>query len=223
MKEKIAIVTDSTCDIPTEVIEEYGIHVLPLRIVYERGEFRDNVEISAEEVYDSLAQEVPSTSLPSPEDILTLFEQLKSDGFTHVLAIHLSSGLSGTSQLVRTLAAQVKGMVVEVVDSRSISMGLGCAVLEAAKKLQENASFEGIKSHVERTLANIKVFFVLSTLEYLKKGGRIGKVAGTLGQILNMKPIITVNPEGVYETLAKVRGRKQSLEKLFEIAHDHVR
>lgn len=222
MKEKIAIMTDSTSDIPREILEQYDIKVVPLRIIYSDGEYRDQVDITSKEIYERLPEEVPSTSLPAPGDVLQLFEQIKQEGFTHVLAIHLSSGLSGTGQLIANLAEQVEDLAVKVVDSKSISLGLGCTVIEAAHRLRENVSFEALCTHVQETLGRVRVYFVLETLEYLKKGGRIGKVAGTLGQVLNLKPIITVNEEGIYTTYAKVRGRKQSLERLVKVAKEHL-
>lgn len=222
MKEKIAIMTDSTSDIPRNIVEEYNIQVVPLRILYKDAEYRDQVDISAEEVYRNLPIEVPSTSLPSPAEVLDLFERLKREGFTHVLAIHISSGLSGTGQLIENLSRQVEGLVIKVIDSKNISMGLGYTVIEAARKLAQNASFEAVCTHVQDILAKMKVYFVLETLEYLTKGGRIGKVAGTLGQMLNLKPIITVNEEGVYTTHAKVRGRKKSVDRLFETIKEHL-
>lgn len=222
MNEKIAIMTDSTSDIPKDVVEKYGIQVVPLRILYQDKEYRDQVDISSEEVYDRLSTEVPSTSLPSPGDVLELWERLKQEGFTHVLAIHISSGLSGTMQLIENLSHQVDDLVIKVIDSKNISMGLGYTVIEAARQAAQNASFESLCAYVQDSLAKMKVYFVLETLEYLTKGGRIGKVAGTLGQMLNLKPIITVNQDGVYTTHAKVRGRKKSIERLFEIVKSHL-
>ncbi|HBG01383.1 MAG TPA: fatty acid-binding protein DegV [Firmicutes bacterium] len=222
MKEKIAIMTDSTSDIPKNIVEQYNIQVVPLRILYHDAEYRDQVDITSEEVYRKLPLEVPSTSLPSPAEVLDLFERLKKEGFTHVLAIHISSGLSGTGQLIENLARQVEGLVIKVIDSKNISMGLGYTVIEAARRLAQNANFDALCAHVQDTLAKMKVYFVLETLEYLTKGGRIGKVAGTLGQVLNLKPIITVNEQGVYTTHAKVRGRKKSLDRLFETIKGHL-
>ncbi|NLL47064.1 MAG: DegV family protein [Firmicutes bacterium] len=222
MNEKIAIMTDSTSDIPKHIIEEYDIRVVPLRIVYQDNEYRDDVDIKADEVYRRLSEEVPSTSLPAAGDVLGLWERLKDEGFTHVLAIHISSGLSGTGQLIENLANQVDGLVIKVIDSKNISMGLGYTVIEAARKLAQNASFDTLCTHVQETLTKMRVYFVLETLEYLTKGGRIGKVAGTLGQMLNLKPIITVNEEGVYTTHAKVRGRKKSVDRLFETIKGHL-
>lgn len=222
MSEKIAIMTDSTSDIPKHIIEEYGIQVVPLRIVYKDVEYRDEVDISAEEVYARLAEEVPSTSLPAPGDVLGLWERQKDEGFTHVLAIHISSGLSGTGQLIENLSHQVDDLVIKVIDSKNISMGLGYTVIDAARKLAQNVSFDSLCTHVQETMTKMRVYFVLETLEYLTKGGRIGKVAGTLGQMLNLKPIITVNEEGVYTTHAKVRGRRKSVDRLFETIKGHL-
>lgn len=222
MSEKIAIMTDSTSDIPQNIVDEYNIHVVPLRILFGEGEYKDRLEISADEVYARLPTEVPSTSLPAPADVLELFEELKRQGFTHVLAIHISSGLSGTAQMIENLAGQVKDLVIRVIDSKNISMGLGYTVIEAARKLAQNANFETVCEHVHSVLRKMKVYFVLETLEYLQRGGRIGKVTGTLGQILQIKPIITVNAEGIYETYARVRGRRQSLNRLLAIAKKHL-
>lgn len=222
MNQKIAIMTDSTSDIPQDLIEQYNIQVLPLRILFGNTEYRDGVEISAEEVYKRLPYELPTTSLPSPADVLATFERLKEEGFTHVVAIHISSGLSGTAALIESLASDIKEPVIQVIDSKNISMGLGYTVIEAARKLAQDANFEAVCSHVQEMLTRMKVYFVLETMEYLQKGGRIGKVAGTLGQILRIKPIITVNEEGVYTTYAKIRGRRQSVDKLFEIVKKHL-
>ncbi len=219
---KVAIVTDSTCDLPNELVEEFGIHVLPLQIIYKDRQYRDNVDITAEDVYSRLKEEVPTTSLPRPIDVESLFDQLIKDGFSDVVSIHLSSKLSGTSQMMSQMAERVKDLMVHVVDSKSISMGLGYTVLEAAQKLKETADVETVLSHVHNVIERLKVFFVLDTLEYLIKGGRIGKVAGTIGQILNVKPIIMVNEEGVYTTYCKVRGRKKSIEKIGEIAKSQL-
>ncbi len=222
MNEKIGIITDSTCDIPAEIISRYGIEVIPLRILYSDREYRDGVDISAEEVYESLDKEVPTTSLPLPEDVEMVFQKFKDKGFTHLLAIHISSGLSGTGQMMETMASQAKDIIIKVVDSKSISMGLGYMVIEAAKAAEKQMNFEAISKHIMAVRERLSVFFVLSTLEYLKRGGRIGKVSGTLGQLMNIKPIIMVNPEGIYTTYTKVRGRKQSIEKMYDIARETI-
>lgn len=222
MKEKIGIITDSTCDIPREFLNKLGIKVLPLRILYQEREYRDGVDITAEAVYAHLEQEVPTTSLPSPQDAESLLLSMKEQGYTHVLVIHLSSGLSGTGQMIETVAEQIDGMTVKVIDSKSISMGLGFIVMEAARAVQAKMNFEAVCNLVSSVRDRLSVYFVLSTLEYLKKGGRIGKVSGTIGELLQLKPIITVNKEGIYTTFAKVRGKKQALDRLVGIAKEHI-
>lgn len=221
-KHKIAIVTDSACDLNPDIIQQYGIQVLPLHIIYNDREYRDRVDISPQEVYDHLEEEVPKTSLPSPAEIYELFNRLHDQNFTHVLAIHLSSGLSGTYQTVSTIAEEFKDMVIEVVDSKTLSFGLGFSVLEAAREIQRSFNFEKVKTVAKEVVENMKAYYVVSTLEYLKKGGRIGYVAGTLGELLHIKPIISINSEGKYFTVAKVRGREQSLRKLGSILKEHV-
>ena len=222
MKEKIGIVTDSTCDIPKELLQKFGIKVVPLRILYRDAEYRDGVDINTEEVYERLPEEVPTTSLPRPEDVLALLNTMKEEGYTHVICIHLSSGLSGTAQMMRIVAEQIDGLKIKVIDSKSISMGLGLMVLEAARAIQSKMSFDAICSHVQSLRNRLSVYFVLGTLEYLKKGGRIGKVSATIGELLHIKPIITVSKEGIYTTYAKVRGQKQALDRMLQVAKEHI-
>ena len=220
---KIAVVTDSTCDLELDVIKEHGIHVLPLRVVYADRDFKDRIEITPQQVYDSLDQELPKTSLPSPGEVIDLFNQLKAEGFTHIISIHISSGLSGTFEMIKQVASEIKGITIEVVDSKALSMGLGFPVLEAVKAVKANLPFEAVLERVNSVIKRIKVYFVLSTLEYLKRGGRIGYVSATLGEILQLKPIISINEEGKYFTITKVRGRKQSLSKMFELLQEKIK
>lgn len=220
---KIAIVTDSACDLEPEVIKEYGIEVLPLHILYHDREYRDRVDISPQEVYDSLDKEVPKTSLPSPAEIHAVFNRLREQKVTHVLALHLSSGLSGTYQAVSLIAQDFKDMIIEVVDTKTLSMGLGLTVIEAARESRCTLDFDRVVNTAKEAVEKIKAYYVLSTLEYLKKGGRIGYVAGTIGELLNLKPIISINEEGKYFTYAKVRGREQSLKRLKQVLLDHLR
>lgn len=219
---KIAIVTDSTSDLDPVMLKEFGIEILPLHVVYKDREYLDGVNISPNEVYDSMDIEVPTTSLPSPAEISNLFNKLRDEHYTHILSIHISSGLSGTYETVCQVAQEYKEMVIEVLDSRALSMGLGFPVLEAARELRRSTDFHGVINAAKNVSKQIKLYFVLSTLEYLKRGGRIGYVSGTIGELLNIKPIITVNSEGKYTTYAKIRGREQSLKKLFDILTENT-
>lgn len=220
---KIAIVTDSTSDLDPEMIKELGIEILPLHIVYQDREYLDRVNISPDEVYDNMETEVPTTSLPSPSEISNLFNRLKSENYTHIFTMHISSGLSGTYETVLQVSKEYPEMEIEVVDSKALSMGLGFPVLEAAKEMHRSGDFKKTIQAAKIVSRETKLYFVLSTLEYLRRGGRIGYVSGTIGEFLNIKPIITINPEGKYITHAKVRGREQSLKKLYDILVDSTK
>lgn len=213
---KIALVTDSSCDLAPEIIRENNIEVIPLRIIYGDKEFRDGVDITPHEVYSHLHEEVPKTSMPSPGDVLNKFKELKESGYTHILAITLSSGLSGTYDMFKLVSKDINDMVIDVIDSRTLSMVLGFIVIEAAKLIKENTPYLELIEKVNLIRSKAKGFYVLDTLEYLRKGGRIGLVASTLGTLLNIKPIITTNEEGKYCTFAKVRGKYQAATKMLE-------
>lgn len=220
INNKIALVTDSSCDLPEEIIKKYEIYRLPLKIIYEDGEYEDGVTITPKEVYDRLEKEVPKTSLPCAKDVINLFNSLKNKGYTKILSVMLSSGLSGTHDMIKLLSKDFTDIQVEVFDTKSISIGSGLQVYQAAKYIAQGLNLEQIKQKLLEARDQVKVFYCLSVLDYLRKGGRIGLVTATLGSIMDLKPIISVNNEGKYYTAAKVRGRKKSLEKLIEIATD---
>jgi len=203
---KIALVTDSASDLTQEQRKQYNIFSVPLRIVYKFGEFRDGIEITPSEVYSRMPGEVPSTSLPLPEDVSALYDRLADEGYTNAIHICISSGLSGTFNMVRLLAAEHPKLAVEVVDSKILSMGEGMLVLECAKTLQETGSIPMAVERVRQLREGMLGAFIIRTLEYLRKGGRIGLVESVLGNMLDLKPVIFVNDDGIYQTLAKARG-----------------
>ena len=219
---KIALVTDSTSDLNHEEIKKYNIHVLPLKIVYKDREYTDRVDITPEEVYSNMEVEVPTTSLPSMEEIDELFVRLKSEGYTHVIAVTISSGLSGTNNSIRLVSENHPEMKIEIFDSLALSLGAGAIVLECGEMINEGKSFEEIVEELPKVRDKIKLYYVLDTLKYLIKGGRIGKVSGSIGQLLNLKPIISINEEGVYYTYTKVRGRNKSITKIFDIVKESL-
>lgn len=217
---KIALITDSGCDLSKEEIQKYNINVLPLRIIYKDREYLDRVNITPDEVYNNLKVEVPTTSLPSMEEIDNLFIKLKNDGYTHIIAILISSGLSGTYNSVRLVSENHPEIRSYIFDSLSLSLGTGAIAIECSKMIGDGKDYEEIIKLLPSLRSKIKVYYVLETLQYLIKGGRIGKVSGTIGELLNLKPIISVNEEGIYYTHSKVRGRKQSIAKLIDIAKE---
>lgn len=220
--QKIAIVTDSSCDLTLETMKKNNINFFPLRIIYSHGEFEDKINITSEEVYDSLETEVSTTSLPSPKTCERVLSQIECDGYTHVIAISVSKALSGTFNGSRLALEAHPNLTSTIFDSKIIGYCQGVIVLEAAKLVQAGKSYEYILEALPKIRENIFGYYTLNTLEYLIKGGRIGKLTGTIGQFLHLKPIITMDKTGVYCSVAKVRGRKQSLSKLHEIIKGHL-
>ncbi|MDD4802155.1 MAG: DegV family protein [Syntrophomonas sp.] len=222
MKEKIALIADSACDLPQGFIDEYGIKILPLKVIYPDGQYSDRVDIQPEDVYSRMPAEVPTTSMPSVREIKDAIEKSHHEGFTHVLIITLSSGLSGTYQTAKLAAKDYDDIIVEVFDSLTLCMATGWMVLDAARNIAKGLSFAAVMQKLEELQPRVSAFYVIETLEYLRKGGRIGKVAGMLGDLLNLKPIISVNSEGIYYTYAKVRGYQKSIERLMQTIEEQV-
>ncbi len=224
MKDKIALVTDSTCDLPGDVLRDLEIDFLPLKIIYKSGQFLDRVDINPEYIYKKFKEEIPTTSMPGPGEMKEKFMKLKEKGFTHILAIHISSGLSSTPNISKMVSKQIDDLTIEVVDSKLLSMGLGRLVLYAKSLINEGElEFKEIVKKTRKKIDEIDLHFIVKTLKYLKEGGRIGKVKGTIGQLLNIKPIISIDEDGRYYTVDKARSRKNSINKLYEIAREKIK
>lgn len=216
--DKIAILIDSGTDVPPAYIQQYHMFVAPLRIIFNEGEYNDGIDLTASQLYQRLPREVPKTSLPSAELVLQIIEQIRSEGYNKVLAITISSGLSGTYNMLNLLAGNIRDLDIYVYDTKNIAIGSGFSAIQAAKYIEQGMDWKTLKYTMEAETAKSKVFYCLDTLEYLQKGGRIGLVTAMLGTALNLKPIISCNAEGVYYTVAKVRGRQQSLKKVLDMA-----
>ena len=222
MKQKTALLVDSGIDVPPSIIKEYGIYSLPLKIIYKDREYSDGVDIQAEEVYSNLSVEIPKTSLPGAAEAISILDRIKSDGYQNVLAVTLSSGLSGTYNMISLVAKDYEGLDVQVVDTKNIGIAGGMVAIRAAEYISEGMDFETIVKTVNEDVPDSKIFFCISTLEYLQKGGRIGLVSSMLGTALNLKPIISCNEEGIYYNVAKISGRKRSLDKMIDIATEYA-
>ncbi|MCM1498516.1 MAG: DegV family protein [Clostridium sp.] len=219
--EQIAIITDSCADVPEELRERYKIHVLPMVITCQDGEYKDGLTIFAKDIYERLKTELPKTSTPTGEDMENLFHEIKEQGIEKVIAIMLSGGLSGTVNHMR-LAAEDAGLETCVVDSKSASIGCGAIVLQTAIWLEEGMSYIKLCESVKRLCANTTVFFSIDTLEYLQKGGRIGKATAIVGTALSIKPILSFDEDGEIYTPAKVHGHKQVEKKLLSLVEEKV-
>ncbi|MCX7694591.1 MAG: DegV family protein [Caloramator sp.] len=214
--EKIALITDSSCDLPKEILAKNNIEVMPLNVIYQNREYKDGVDITPEEVAKNLDIEIPKTSMPSPSDVLNKIESLKKEGYTHCIIITISSGLSGTYNMFKMITSEISDMVIEVFDSKILSLGLGFVVLQAAKMIQQKLSFSEIIDKLTTIREQVKGYFIVDTLEYLKKGGRIGRVTAALGSLLSIKPIISVDENGKYYTFNKARGKNQALDRMLD-------
>jgi len=216
--EKIAILVDSGSDVPREYRERYDMYVAPLTIIYKDAEYRDGIDIDPATVYARFSEEVPTTSLPSPAGVTELFKQIKADGYEKVIVIVISSGLSGTFNMLSGFGPEPEGLEAYYVDTRNIGIGSGFAAIRAGELIAQGLPFEDVCRQVEEAARNTKLFYCVSTLEYLVKGGRIGLVSGMVGQLLDVKPVIACNEDGVYYTVAKTRGREKSLKLALEKA-----
>lgn len=217
---KIALISDSTCDLSKDILQKYDVKLLPFRIIYKDQEYLDGIDITPEEVYNRLAEEVPTTSIPSLKDMHDLYQNLLSEGYTHAIIITLSSGLSSISSAVEVVSAEYPGITSYVYDSQTISLGEGVLVEHCGEMIKQGKSFQEIVAALPELKKRMKLFFVVDTLEYLKRGGRIGKIACVIGEILQIKPIISIDTDGKYFTFDKVRGRKQSLNRILEIGKE---
>ena len=215
--EKIALITDSGCDLTKEQLEEYNINLLPFRVIYKDKEFADRIEISPEYVYDNLSKEVPTTSLPSIQTMEDTITRLVEEGYTHIIAVSISSNLSGTYNSLRLICEGHPEIKTYIYDTKILSVPQGIITLECAKMIKAGKSFDEIIKTLPELRKNIIAFYTLDTLEYLKRGGRIGKVTGTIGEVLNLKPIISVNDDGVYYSHSKTRGKKQAVSKMKQL------
>lgn len=216
--EKIALICDSSCDLTADTLKQYNIKMMPLRIIYKDKEYLDRITIQPSEVYSRLSEEIPTTSLPSLQTMEDTFTEVENEGYSHAIVITISSGLSGTFNAVNITAKNHPNLKVHIFDSKTLSIGTGLTVMKCAQMIESGMSFDEIIKELPIYQDHVSMYFVINTLEYLKAGGRIGKVAGTIGDLLNLKPIISVNKDGVYYTYAKVRGKKQGLKKLVDIA-----
>ena len=212
----VRIVTDSSCDLDEADCERLGIEVVPLSIRFGSDEYEDRTDLSAEAFYDLMAKrdELPETAAPSPGKFEAAFRRQAEAGADAVVCINLSSDLSATMGAADNAARAISDdLPVRVVDSRSITAGLGTQVLLAAERAADGASADDVVALVEDLSARTRVLGSLDTLENLKKGGRIGGAQAMFGSLLSIKPMIDIST-GVVEEAGKHRTRKKSLQAL---------
>ncbi|MBA5850276.1 DegV family protein [Clostridium sp. cel8] len=218
--EKIALITDSTSDLPEDMRKRYNVNIMHYRIIYKDREYLDKVNITSEYVYNNLHNEIPKSSIPPLDEMESTFSRLEKEGYTHAIVVTLSSGLTGFYNGIKLVSENHPKIKTYICDSKSISIGESIIIIECAKLIERGFKFDDIVKKIPKINSRIKVFFIVGTLEYLKKGGRIGKVAGTVGEFLNIKPIVSIDQsDGKYYTYDKVRGRKKSITRMIQIVN----
>jgi len=214
---KIAIVTDSTACIPESYLSEYTILVVPLQLIMGEEVMLDGVEITPDEFYEKLENSKlsPSTSQPSPDAFVKVFQPLLDEGYD-IISILISSKLSGTVASAEIAKNQLGSSRIEVIDSKLTSMAMGFPILAVAKAAKEGATLQECKGLAEATLKRSGAMFTVSTLEFLRRGGRIGSAAAFLGTALNLKPVLELR-EGVVEPIERVRTHTKAVYRLIEL------
>lgn len=216
--DKTAIIVDSGSDVPQEYVTKYDMKVVPLHIMYPEKDYSDGVDIDPKMIYERFPDEIPTTSTPTMEEIKGKLQEILNEGYKQVIAICISSGLSGTGNTIRLAAEGVPDLKCYVFDTKSISVGSGVFAIWAAEKLEEGMTYDEVIKKLQEKVYDSKVFFYMDTLKFLEKGGRIGHVTSVVGSLLHLKPIISCGEDGIYYTVAKVRGSVQGREKLVSIA-----
>lgn len=211
--EKIALVTDSTADLPEKFAQENNIKIVPLRVIFPDGEYRDGIDIKPAEFYKRLrsSDNLPKSSQPPPEDFINVYRELLKD-YQEVISIHLSSSLSGTINAAQMAKEKVEG-AIHIFDSYTVSLGIGLQIREAVNVLKKGYSANQVLDHLQKVRDNSATYFTLDSLKYLYLGGRISKAKNLMGSILNIKPILQLVPEGVAPA-GRARNKPQVIKEV---------
>jgi len=217
----VKIVTDSSADLPDQLIEELGVAVVPLYVRFGEEVHRDRVTISEDEFYKRLESDPvhPTTVQPGPQDFLEVYQKV-SEGADGIVSIHISSKLSGTCNSALMAKDMLGGECpIEVIDTQAVTMGLGLIVIAAAEMAKAGESMDKIVAEAKKAIPQIHLLAMFDSLKYLLLGGRIGKAKALLGSILNVKPIISLK-DGEVVPAGQARNRSKGMEKLFDFAEN---
>jgi len=221
----IGILTDSTCDLNQEKIAKYGVEVIPLSVHFGEEEFQDGVDINPQSFFEKLDQnkELPHTSRPAPALFIKKYREMLQK-YDQLLSIHVSASLSGTYESAELAAREFESEKITVIDSASISLGLGLLVVLAAKLIKKNKTIDEISKTIKKAKKNLYLYFTVKDLTYMEKGGRIGKASSFLGSIFSINPVISISTEtGKVKPIAKVRGQQRARDKIIELVREKLR
>ncbi|MCY4577621.1 MAG: DegV family protein [Chloroflexi bacterium] len=217
----VKVVTDSTSDLPRELADRYGINVIPQKVIFGTEELRDGVDITGDEFYRRVSGSavLPTTSQASPGEFRELYESI-ADGADGIVSVHVSAALSGTVDSARSGGEQADiGCSVEVIDSKQAGMGTGLVAIAAARAAMNGGDLQQVVSVAEGAVGRSETYVLLDTLEYLQKGGRIGKARAMLATLLSIKPMIILR-EGIVDELGKERTHKKGVARLRRVTED---
>ena len=219
---KVAIVIDSCTYLPDEYIEKYEIRVIPLLVIWGDEELKDGVDITPDEFYERLpkADVMPTTTQPTPADFAKIYQELLDEG-KDILTILISSKLSGTVSSAEQAKMNFPDANIAIVDSQTTSLATAWAIVMAARAAERGDSLEECRAVAERSLQQLDVYFLVDTLEFLHRGGRIGGASRFLGAALNFKPILYIS-DGRVESLERVRTKKKALARFVEIVEERA-
>ncbi len=221
----VRIVTDSTADIPQEKAQALGITIVPLIVFFGEEAYLDGIELGNAGFYEKLqtSKVSPRTSQPPPAAFQEAYKQLIDEGADGIISVHVSAKLSGTYQSACTgrdsLPDDVKKIPIDIIDSESVSLAMGLAIMHAAEEAQQGASLEEIKAHLLDELARTRILFVLDTLEYLKRGGRVGGAKALLGNLLSVKPVLSIK-NGVVVAVEQPRTRSKAYGRIAQMLRE---
>ncbi len=216
-KTKVAIITDSTANLPPEIIEEHQIYVIPQILNWEGRSLLDQIDITTAQFYERLplSKDLPKTSQPAPGQFTEHFMKV-AEGADSIVAIFVSELLSGTIQSAHLGAEAMGDYPIEIVDSRSASLGLGLLAVAAARYAAAGHDYREVAGYVRGLVPRMHVLFVVDTLEYLHKGGRIGGAKRLVGSMLSIKPVLHLE-NGQIEPLASIRTKKKAVQHMMDI------
>lgn len=225
MSNKVAIVTDSTAYLPPEIIQQYNISITPLSVIWGNDVYRDGVDILPDEFYKRLSNSkvMPTTSQVTPGVMQSTFESLLEQGHD-VLGIFVSSKISGTFQSAVQACGMIQGAEnkIALVDSLWTTMALGMPVLTAARAAQAGENLSGCQKVAENACKHIGVLFAMETLEFMRRGGRIGGAQALLGSVLNIKPVLEMR-DGVIEAVDKVRTKQKAIQRVVDVVAERIK
>lgn len=215
-KAEVAIVTDSTCNLPAELVEQYNVYVIPQILNWEGKSLLDQIDISTQEFYERLpkSSDLPKTSQPSPGQFTEYFTKVAEEADS-IVGIFVSEKLSGTLQSAHLGAEAMGDYPIEIVDSRSVSLGLGLLVTAAARYAAEGHDYKEVAEYTRNLAPRLRVLFVVDTLDYLHKGGRIGGAQRLFGSMLSIKPVLHLE-NGQIEPLASIRTKNKAIQHMVD-------